>query len=216
MEQIITCKEWHNKASVLTIKNIEKDKDGADLKITGYASTFDNLDSYGDIVKKGAFTKSIKESGGKWPVLLNHRDQIGMNIKGSEDKKGLYIESKIFSKVDDLPKAKEAVALIKKNAEYGVPIGLSIGGLLKKIKFIHEKNPEDGFPIKMEIIEFDLKEHSVTPIPANMSARVKQLNKSALMEKIAKTTPHHTASKDFLVLIKKLAYEFQHESRSRN
>ena len=146
-------------------------EDGDDIKVTGYASTFENIDSYGDIMKPGAFKESIKKTKGKWPVLLLHKEQIGANILAKEDQKGLYVESKIF-KSSDIPRAKEAIALIKKSFDYKIPMGLSIGGMVKKIKFIDDPDAKDGYKYKYEIYEFQIREHSITPIPANMQALV--------------------------------------------
>ena len=207
MKQIYDCYIPHKKNSVLKIKEFKKED--SKFTIKGYASTFDSLDLYGDIVKSGAFKNSIKKTKGKWPIMLNHKDQVGMNTKGLEDSTGLYVESDLFNN-SDIPKSKEAIALIKENAGYGVNIGLSIGGVLKKIRFIHEKEPKDGFPIKMEILEFDLIEHSVTPIPANRDARVTS-SKMAIYNQLANKSALSTASKVFFDFIKKLNYELKHK-----
>ena len=57
---------------------------------SGYASVFDNVDSYGDIVRKGAFVESISEweaKGKMPPILWNHdpSDPIGVYTKMQED-----------------------------------------------------------------------------------------------------------------------------------
>ena len=199
MKQIYDCLIPHKKDSVLKIKEFKKE--GSKFTIKGYASTFDTLDLYGDIVKPGAFKNSIKKLKGMWPIMLNHKDQVGMNLKGLEDSVGLYVESELFNN-SDIPRSKEAIALIKENASYGANIGLSIGGVLKKIRFIHEKEPKDGFPIKMEILEFDLIEHSVTPIPANRDARVTSA-KTAIYNQLVHKKELSTASKVFFDFAKK-------------
>ena len=168
--EIKNCNIHCRTSQTFILKDFSEDESG-DSKITGYASTFENVDSYGDIMKRGAFKASIKATAGKWPVLLSHRDQIGANIVAKETEKGLYVESKIF-KNSDIPRAKEAIALIKKSFEYKTPMGLSIGGFVKRIKFINDPEAKDGFKHKAEIYEFQVREHSITPIPANAEALV--------------------------------------------
>ncbi len=79
-----------------------KDVDSNQGIVTGYFSTFDVLDSNGDIIRKGAFRKTIKERGPEsdrprvkhlwmhdpWQVL-------GAPHVLKEDSKGLYFETRI-------------------------------------------------------------------------------------------------------------------------
>lgn len=175
-----------------SIKTMD-DKD-EDYKITGYASVFENVDCTGDIIKKGAFKKSIKAFKGQWPVLLNHKDAIGTNLVAKEDSHGLYVESSIY-KDSDLPKGREAIALIKKSFKYKAKMGLSIGGLIKRIKFIYDPDADDGFKTKYEIYDFEMKEHSITPTPANDQALISQ---KAVWD-FHKQTDCHTASEKILL-----------------
>lgn len=81
-----------------------KDIDGKKGIVTGYFSSFDNVDSDGDVIRKGAFLKTIREQGpnSKHPRikhLLNHdvSKPLGVLTELKEDDKGLYYESKIGS-----------------------------------------------------------------------------------------------------------------------
>ena len=151
----------------LNLKKVEE-KDGAGI-FSGYASTFGNLDRVRDKMMKGCFEKSIALSKGKWAVLFNHKNQIGINLAAHEDSHGLFVTSKIFIDNDDLPKSKEAWALIKAMGKEKVSMGLSIGGLVKKLKYVQDQDQKKSF---WEIHEFDIIEHSVTPIPCNASAEI--------------------------------------------
>jgi len=78
-----------------------KDMDMKQGIITGYAASFDTLDSDRDIIMKGAFTKTIQEQGPKSlqpriKHLLNHNTSqpIGNPLTLVEDDKGLLYESK--------------------------------------------------------------------------------------------------------------------------
>lgn len=79
-----------------------KDADAKLGIVTGYASAFNNVDSDGDIIRKGAFLKSIMENGPKSTKprikhLQNHNTSqpLGNPLDLQEDTYGLSYESKI-------------------------------------------------------------------------------------------------------------------------
>lgn len=81
-----------------------KDVDGKKGIVTGYFASFDSLDSDGDVIKKGAFTKTINATGPQSAKprikhLLNHdpSQPLGVITMLKEDDKGLYYESKLGS-----------------------------------------------------------------------------------------------------------------------
>jgi hypothetical protein len=70
--------------------------------VTGYFSHFNNVDSDGDIIKKGSFTKTIKEQGPastqpRIKHLLNHdpAQPLGKLLNLKEDATGLLYESQV-------------------------------------------------------------------------------------------------------------------------
>jgi HK97 family phage prohead protease len=78
-----------------------KDVDSKQGIVTGYFAAFDNVDSDGDIIRKGAFKKSIEERGpasGQPSIkhLLDHNTTkaVGVLQKLEEDGHGLRYESK--------------------------------------------------------------------------------------------------------------------------
>ena len=131
---------------------------------SGYASVFDNVDSYGDIVRKGAFVESIGEweaKGKMPPILWNHdpSDPIGIYTKMQEDDKGLYVEGKLL--IDDVPRARQTHALMKA----GVIDGLSIGYRVKE--YLYNVDEE-----VTELIKLSLREVSIVTFPANPETRI--------------------------------------------
>lgn len=131
---------------------------------SGYASVFGNVDSYGDIVVKGAFLGAIKElesKGKKLPILWQHyRDQpLGYFELVKEDDHGLYVEGRLLT--DDVRKAKEVHALMKER----VIDGLSIGYRIKNSRYDID---EDA----LYLLELDLKEVSIVTFPANEETRI--------------------------------------------
>lgn len=79
-----------------------KDVDGKKGIVTGYFSDFNSIDSDGDIIKPGAFQKSISQNGPQSSKprikhLLNHDSSkpLGVLEVLKEDNKGLYYESRL-------------------------------------------------------------------------------------------------------------------------
>ena len=131
---------------------------------SGYASVFDNVDSYGDIVRKGAFVESISEweaKGKMPPILWNHdpSDPIGVYTKMQEDDKGLFVEGRLL--IDDVPRARQTHALMKA----GAIDGLSIGYRVKEYLYNVDEEVTD-------LIKLSLREVSIVTFPANPETRI--------------------------------------------
>lgn len=65
---------------------------------SGYASVFGNVDSGGDVMEPGAFTKTIAEGVGRVKILSGHNEAllpIGKPLDLREDARGLFIRAKI-------------------------------------------------------------------------------------------------------------------------
>jgi uncharacterized protein len=104
-----------------------------DNTFEGYASVFGNVDSYGDVMEKGAFKKTILERGHKVKVLWQHDPwtPIGKAIHLEEDNHGLFVKAKI----SQTEEGKRAMTLIKD----GVIDVLSIGFSTVKDEWDNEK-----------------------------------------------------------------------------
>ena len=167
-----------NYTSNFVLKDIH-DKKNEDFLIKGYASTFGNLDRADHIILKGAFSKSLRKNKGKWPIKLNHYDDVGMNEKAKEDDIGLYVESRLYTSENPIPESIKAMNIIKNAVRYKMAMGLSIGGRIKKmkIKFAKESDNQAKKEAKLwfEIEEFEMIEHSITSVPANPKAEITSL-----------------------------------------
>jgi len=138
-------------------------------EFSGYASVFDKIDWYGDVVRRGAFAKTIAEwkAKGKLPPLLwqhNSAMPIGPHLDMYEDEKGLFVVGKLL--VDAIEKAREAYALLKANVISGMSIGFDIpdGGM-----------EYDGKTNVWNLNELDLWENSLVTFPANEGAQVEEV-----------------------------------------
>lgn len=146
---------------VLEIKSLADDG-----TIAGYASVFGNKDSYGDIVMKGAFVKSLalhKEYGTRPKMFWQHdmAEPIGSWINAQEDQYGLFVEGKINMNVR---RGQEAHALLKNQDIDGLSIGYRIGDSEYDKK-------QDALLLK----EVDLLEVSIVSIGANNLALVNRV-----------------------------------------
>ena len=140
-------------------------------QIEGYASVYDNIDSYGDIVQKGAFRTLFEKSDSVVPVLWQHdtRQPIGGASAFKDDDNGLYMKANLVLEVQ---KAKEARAL----AKAGVVTGLSIGYTVNDFSYDKEKSVT-------LLKDLKLWEVSLVTFPANTEARldgVKQILEDGL------------------------------------
>jgi len=135
-----------------------------DGTFSGYGSVFGNVDSYREIVAPGAFKeslKAIKAAGDPLPALWQH-DQaqpIGGYTSLQEDEHGLKVEG--FLMLDEVAKAREAFALMKRRVVKGLSIGYYV--------------LSDSYDEKERIrtlTKLDLVEVSVVTFPANPEAQV--------------------------------------------
>lgn len=143
-------------------------KDEGNGMLEGYASTWIRKpDSYGDVVKEGAFAKSLEErwNGGKGiPVLWAHKgDDLDAYIgkaDANEDEKGLHF----VMQFDDTPEAQRVRELYR-------------DGRLSKFSFAYDiledgmVTLDDGFNAH-ELREVDIFEISCVLVPANDDAGV--------------------------------------------
>lgn len=132
--------------------------------IEGYGATWD-LDQGGDIIKRGAFSKTINErvAAGKVKLLDSHRwdatSTLGKILSAEEDDKGLYITAQFASTQD-------AQDMRTKVAE-GMLDSFSIGYVPIKASY----GEENGEPVRY-IEEIKLYEVSIVAFPMNEAATV--------------------------------------------
>lgn len=134
------------------IKGYSEDE-GA-LTITGYGAIFGNVDSYGDVIQKGAFAKTLSDMAGRIAFCYQHDiwNPIGKINIIKEDEKGLYLEVTISESEDD----------IKTKIKEGILKEMSIG--YRTIK--SNDSIVNGVEIR-QLTEVKLFEVSIVTIAAN-------------------------------------------------
>ncbi len=145
-------------------------------KFSGYGAIFGNTDSYGDVIERGAFSKTLKEWGqrGKLPpMLLQHGGgffgggaddmlPIGKWLSMEENSRGLKVEGQLFALNT------ERGQYIHEGLKSGVLDGLSIGFVAREVRYGDEAKDEPA----RTLTDIELWELSVVTFPANDKARV--------------------------------------------
>ena len=135
--------------------------EGDSRTFVGYASTFGNVDSYGDTIVKGAYKETLKRDG--MPKMFFNHDKfavpIGKWLSAVEDDYGLLLTGE-FTEGNAL--AQEVKAALK----HGTVDGISIGYALKAGDY---QETATGRIIKKVA---RLPEASIVTFPADSFARV--------------------------------------------
>ena len=137
----------------------------------GYAATFGNVDLGNDVVEPGAFEQSLRDTGGKIPILDHHNpaQQIGWNLEAREDAFGLFVRGQLDLNVQA---ARERHSLMKLAAQVGGRSGLSIG-----FQTVRDEPDAENFKIR-RLQEVRLMEYSLVTFPMNPEAGVTRVKLS--------------------------------------
>lgn len=141
-------------------------------EMVAYASIFGNVDSYGDVVVKGAFERTLgewKASDRVLPLLYLHNMHdpamnIGTVTDAKEDERGLKIKALFDADADDVV-ARKVYRLVK-----GKRLNeLSFAYDVVKSSIIQDKERPNAY---RELQDVDLHEVSVVPLGANPETEV--------------------------------------------
>jgi HK97 family phage prohead protease len=143
-------------------------------EFVGMSSVFGNVDLGGDIVEKGAFSKSISERGGKFPLLYGHKINVGVSYVAEKD---FALETRGFINLESAS-GREVFSNMQFYKKHGMDFGMSIG---------YAQVPgKTEFRGDTRILrEVKLFENTLTEFPMNELARVTSLKDiSALVEEL--------------------------------
>jgi HK97 family phage prohead protease len=155
-----------------------KDLNLAAREVAMYVSKFDVIDSDKDLIRRGAFAKSIAErgpqsAGNRKIAFLRHHNwemQIGKAIKMEEDSNGLFVVSQLGNSTmgnDAFEDYKDGI--IREHS-----IGFKYIG--DKMKWVEGDTPDKGY---FEISELALWEYSAVTFGANQYTNVVEVAKGA-------------------------------------
>ena len=145
----------------IPLSGVELKMEGESRKFRGYASVFNSVDSYGDTILPGAYTKTL-QAFGMPKMFFGHKWDlpIGKWTKAVEDEKGLYVEGELTA---GNQQSDAVLAALK----HGTVDGLSIGFRLSDGDY--EEKQEGGRLIKSVSRLFEI---SIVSFPADGKARV--------------------------------------------
>lgn len=126
-------------------------------RVTGFASTYGDLDSYRDIVMPGAFTKTLNERKDRIPFLWEHDKPVGDGT-ATDTAKGLIADSMLFPELSTFG---DHMALLRRRVVKSMSIGY--------------KTMKDGWDKAKDarlLHEIKLYEISYVLFPANEQAMI--------------------------------------------
>ena len=129
------------------------------MRFAGYAAIFGRPDRGGDVVRAGAFARSLKRGARGVPLLWQHDPArpLGRIEYLREDRRGL----RVIARLSDGPGGRSAAVLLRE----GKVAGLSFG---YKVRRSIGERPR-------ELTELDLVEVSLVTVPMQPRARVHAL-----------------------------------------
>ena len=158
------------KSLALNAAEIKMGAEGG-LSFSGYASMFNGLDSYGDMIMPGAYKGTLE--GRDRPIQLrwNHYgDVIGKFTEIYEDEKGLFVSG-------ELTKGHSVAENVAALLRHGAISGLSIGYVAKDAE-------QDGVVRKLK--EIELYEISIVESPADNNAHVSSVKSATKLSEVEK------------------------------
>ena len=147
------------------LKAVEEDN-AEEGSFEGYASVFEKADLGNDVVKYGAFRKSLRKKGAKAVKLLyQHKSDMPVGVFDSikEDQHGLYVKGRLALKTQA---GRDVFELMKMGALDGLSIGFK-----PNPKMTHY----DKRTKKRVLEEVELMEISLVTFPMNQDARIRQV-----------------------------------------
>jgi HK97 family phage prohead protease len=132
------------------------------MRFAGYAAVFGHPDRGGDVVRSGAFERSLKRGAGAVPLLWQHEAgrPIGRIEYLREDGRGL----RVIARLSEGAAGKEAAALLKDGAVSGLSFGY-------RVREARGENPR-------ELTDLELVEVSLVTFPMQPRARVHAVSES--------------------------------------
>jgi hypothetical protein len=126
------------------------------VRFAGYAAVFDRPDRGGDVVRAGAFARSLNRGAASVPLLWQHDSgrPIGRIEYLKEDRRGL----RVIARLSEGRSGREAAALLREGSVRGLSFGYRVR--------------ESSGEAPRELRELDLVEVSLVSLPMQPKARV--------------------------------------------
>lgn len=172
-----TQKMWHVAYSSLQVRAEDNLPAGIAGRVSGVAVTYDVVDSYGTMFARGCAKRSIDQrvAARKVPLLMDHeastRAHVGVVSAMSDAGDAVVMTADVF----DTAEGRAAMEYVKAVMASGASTGFSIGFVPRKsdIVLVDGQNVE-------RFTEIELREVSITPMPAVPGAAVTSARKDEM------------------------------------
>jgi HK97 family phage prohead protease len=169
MTKTLAPKRWHITDATLEVRTESDLPAGVAGRVSGIALTYEVVDSYDTMFARGAAKRSIdtRVAARKLPLLMDHerstRAHVGVVTGMSDIGDALLMTADIF----DTAEGRSALEYVKAVLASGASTGFSIGFIPRR----SEQVMSEGRNIE-RFTEIELREVSVTPMPAVPGAEV--------------------------------------------
>lgn len=165
-------------------------------RVTGYASVWGSVNSYGEIFVPGAFTETLAAKSAEKPLVMcwQHDEPIGKwDIPPTrEDDTGLYVEGTI----SDTALGRDAQVLVNDKAVTGLSIGFwpEVYAFADPGETVSFDTPIGRFTSQADdwtiyMLKADVVETSIVAAPADDDARLRARDVAELLTKAEKALP---------------------------
>lgn len=157
------------------VKDLSVDKPG---EFTGYANVYNVRDLQGDVVKPGAFAKSLSLRSGKVKLLVDHDPSKRAGVVYLEETdRGLFVRRGVLNL--DKQIGRELYAEMKQGLEHGLPVEMSIGYDVKTA------GSEAGARTLVEVDVWEVSAVCWAANPLSTVATVKSLDEAEAADLVA-------------------------------
>jgi HK97 family phage prohead protease len=198
---------WHLTDATLEVRADADLPPGIAGRVSGVALTYDVVDSYGTMFSRKCAKRSIdgRVAARKVPLLMDHertsKAHVGVVTSMTDAGDALVMTADVF----DTAEGRAALEYVKAVLASGASTGFSIGFIPRA----SEMATVDGKPVE-RFTEIELREVSITPMPAVPGAEVASARNEAVV------TPEEVVAErtetDLLILAARVALDALSES----
>lgn len=193
----VTPKRWHHQDARIEVRAVDDLPPGIAGRVMGVALTYDVVDSYGTMFQRGSAKRSIdtKVNARKVPLLMDHDRSVASHVGVVTTMQDIGDTLVMTADVFDTPDGRNALEYVKAVLASGASTGFSIGFVPRKSNMV----AVDGAPVEL-FQEIELREVSITPMPAVPGADITAARADAAPESSAPEEPEPALRDDTTLL----------------
>lgn len=177
-------KVWHMADARVELRAEAELPPGIAGRVSGVALTYGVVDSYGTIFARGCANLTInqKVANRKVPLLMDHDRRVGSHVGVVTSMTDMADSLVMTAELFDTPEGRAALEYVKAVIAAGASTGFSIGFVPRKSRVVNV----DGKAAE-QFDEIELREVSITPMPAVPGADVTGARTDSLLGRRAKS-----------------------------